>query len=127
MLGDNQKQDQKQSVKQIVQNQDSRIIVMCSHYTNSFIESLEEKLKFILNLSDGLEPEAAVINHELKKEQSVSLLQHQGHVTKVFCSLLQDSTCQSPKNTSNRCYLLGPAPASASSSWSVPENDDLER
>ena len=124
MLGDNQKQDQRQSVKQIVQNQDSKIVVTCNHYSNSFIEALEEKLKFILNLSDGLEPEAAVINRELKKEQSVSLLQHQGHVTKVFCSLLAESTCKSPKNSGNRCYLLGIAPASASAAWQVPEDDD---
>jgi len=124
MLGDNQKQDQRQSVKQIVQNQDSKIVVTCIHYSNSFIEALEEKLKFILNLSDGLEPEAAVINRELKKEQSVNLLQHQGHVTKVFCSLLSESICKSPKNSGNRCYLLGPAPASASSSWEVPADVD---
>jgi DNA replicative helicase MCM subunit Mcm2 (Cdc46/Mcm family) len=122
MLGDNHNQEQKQHVEQIIQNQDSKIEITCDHYSNAYIESLEEKRKFMLNLHDGFEPETAVINRELEKARVVNLLQHQGRVTKVFCSLLSESTCTSPKHSGKRCYLLGPAPASKQMSLKMPPN-----
>lgn len=116
MLGDNQKQDQKQDVKQEVNvhAQKEVVEISCAHYTDNKIQALEAHLDE--QMHDWGNP-AADDALKLKELRKVSLLQHQGHVTKVFCSLLQESTCTSPKNAGNRCYLLGPAPASASSSW----------
>lgn len=125
MLGDHQKQEQKQNVKQIVQNQDSKIEVTCDHYINSFIESMEKKLKDMLEAYTRFDPEVAVVNNELKKARKVNVLQHHGHVTKIFCSLLADDfKCKSSKNSGNRCYLLGPAPASASAQWKIQNEAD---
>ncbi len=116
MLGDNQKQDQKQDVKQEVNvhAQKDVVEISCAHYTDSKIQALEAHMDE--QMHDWGNP-AADEALKLKELRKVSLLQHQGSVTKVFCSLLQDSTCKSLKNTGNRCYLLGPAPASAGSSW----------
>jgi ElaB/YqjD/DUF883 family membrane-anchored ribosome-binding protein len=126
MLGDSQKQDQKQSVNQEVNvhGQKDVIEISCAHYTDNKIQALEAHMDEQMRDWGNPADDDAIKLKELRK---VSLLQHQGRVTKVFCSLLQDSTCKSPKNVGNRCYLLGPAPASASSSWSVSENDGLER
>ena len=121
MLDDKLKQEQSQKVKQEVNvhGQKEVVEISCAHYTDTRIQALEahidEQMRDWGKTDDLL---------NLKELRKVSLLQHQGRVTKVFCSLLQDSTCQSSKNTGNRCYLLGPAPASASSSWQVPEDGD---
>ena len=121
MLDDKHKQEQSQKVKQEVNvhGQKEVVEISCAHYTDTRIQALEahidEQMRDWGKTDDLL---------NLKELRKVSLLQHQGRVTKVFCSLLQDSTCQSSKNTGNRCYLLGPAPASASSSWQVPEDAD---
>lgn len=116
MLGDKQKQDQKQSVNQevTVHGQKDVVEISCAHYTDNKIQALEAHLDE--QMRDWGNP-AADDALKLKELRKVSLLQHEGHVTKVFCSLLAESTCKSQKNSGNRCYLLGPAPASASSSW----------
>lgn len=123
MLGDNQKQDQKQSVNQEVNvhGQKAVIEISCAHYIDDKIQALEAHLNE--QMQDWGNP-AADDALKLKELRKVSLLQHEGRVTKVFCSLLQDSACKSPKNAGNRCYLLGPAPASASSSWQFQDADE---
>lgn len=123
MLGDNQKQEQKQSVNQEVNvhGQTNTIEISCDYYTNKRIEALDKQLNDQLNLVGAPDSTEMLKLKELRK---VNLLQYQGHVRKVFCSLLQDSTCKSSKNSGNRCYLLGPAPASASLSWKIQGDDE---
>jgi len=123
MLGDNQKQDQKQSVNQevTVHGQKDVVEISCAYYTDNKIQALEAHLDEQMREWGNPATDDAL---KLKDLRKVSLLQHQGRVTKVFCSLLADSTCKSPNNSGNRCYLLGPAPASVSSSWQVPEDDN---
>jgi len=115
-MGDDQKQEQKQSVNQEVNvhGQKESVEISCAHYTDNKIQALETHIEE--QMHDRGNP-AADDALKLKELRKISLLQHQGHVTKVFCSLLSESTCKSPKNSGNRCHLLGPAPASASSSW----------
>lgn len=121
MLGDKQNQEQKQDVKVNIHGQKEVVEISCAHYTDNRIQALEAHIEE--QMRDWSNP-AADEALKLKELRKVNLLQHQGRVTKVFCSLLAEATCQSPKNSGNRCYLLGPAPASASSSWQVPADAD---
>ena len=114
MLGDHQEQNQKQTVKQEVNlHGQEKIEISCDYYTNRQIESLENAIRDQI-ITKG-QPDASDMM-ALKDAQKVNILQFQGNVKKVFCSLLvEGGKCSSPNNSGKRCYLLGYAPAVASS------------
>ena len=107
MLGDKNSQRQQQNVH-INGGQEAKDRVPCDFYTNDYIADLEKRR------SSAQFPKVAALNNEIKKAQTVTFLQHEGRVTSVLCSLLDQESwnCPGPKNLGKRCHLLGPSPAS---------------
>ena len=103
MLGDKNSQRQQQHVN-LNEGQEAKIEVPCDFYTNDAIADLELKRNSL-----GYSVVAAM-DSDIRKARTVILLQYQGHVTRVLCSLLdqESSNCQSTRNSGKRCYLLGP-------------------
>lgn len=119
MPEDAQNQQQQQDVRQetVVHAQGPHLEVSCDHYTNPLIEKLDaEVLRLPVSHSQFAPTET-----RLRKARLIPVLHHQGHVTKVLCSLLDGRKCKSAKNTGNDCYILGPAPAFAMGSWKKAE------
>lgn len=113
MLGDHQEQKQQQTVNQEVNlHGKDKIEISCDYYTNRQIEALENAIQG--QIADWGQPDTSDMM-ALKDARKIDVLQFQGNVKKVFCSLLvEGGKCSSTNNAGKRCYLLGYAPAVAS-------------